>query len=165
MMRQAVAAHPAPPHKKNQTPPSLLSLVNNDTGKNLQGKPNHTRARTPNPPKTPTAHPIHPKTSTHVDKNQAKTPTKQPPDKHENPAHHNGVRETNQSIQFTRCGAATLRSQHPTNRLRHHANPATSRRRRHATEYAQQHRTHRVTVSARHTRRHRTTPRNNRSRE
>ena len=134
-------------------PPSIFSQKRHGEKPSRHTQPHKNRKphTTQNHPQT---HEAHPKTSTHVDKNQAKTLTKQPPDKHEHPAHHKDARETRRGIQFTRCSAATLRSQHPTNRLRHHANTATSRRSRHATEYAQQHRAHRATVSARHARRH-----------
>ena len=150
MAKYFMAENARPPPR----PPSLLSLVNFDTGKNYQGKPNHARTGTHTPPKTPTnarsapqnVHTCRHKTSTKQPKTAARQTRK--------PRTPQRCQGNQKSIQFTRCGVAALRSQHPTNRLRHHANPATSRRSRHATEYAQQHRTHRVTVSARHARRH-----------
>lgn len=55
--------------------PTPLSLVNNDTGKNRQDtRVKQTRETQPHPRTTPTP----PHASTHVDKNRAKTPTKQP---------------------------------------------------------------------------------------
>ena len=57
-------------------------------GKTCKANPTTREPEHPTHQKHLPAHPIHPKTSTHVDKNQAKTPTKKPPDKHENPAHH-----------------------------------------------------------------------------
>ena len=60
---------------RNTPTPHLLSLGNNDTGKNWQGKPHHARTGTHTPPKTPTNARSAPQ---NVHTCRHKTPTKHP---------------------------------------------------------------------------------------